>query len=73
LASAEADLGLVLARKFNRPRSDDMKGYLIANIDVRDPKAFDEYRETVSPMIARFGGRYLVRGGNCAMWKETSS
>jgi uncharacterized protein (DUF1330 family) len=40
-----------------------MKGYLIANIDVRDPKAFAEYREKVAPMIARFGGRYLVRGG----------
>jgi uncharacterized protein (DUF1330 family) len=40
-----------------------MKGYLIANIDVRDAGAFDEYREKVSPLIARFGGRYLVRGG----------
>jgi uncharacterized protein (DUF1330 family) len=40
-----------------------MKGYLIANIDVRDPHAFEEYREKVSPLIARFGGRYLVRGG----------
>lgn len=40
-----------------------MKGYLIANIDVRDAGAFDEYREKVGPLIARFGGRYLVRGG----------
>ena len=40
-----------------------MKGYIIANIDVRDPSAFEEYRQKVSPLIARFGGRYLVRGG----------
>jgi uncharacterized protein (DUF1330 family) len=40
-----------------------MKGYLIANIDVHDPNTFAEYREKVTPLIARFGGRYLVRGG----------
>ncbi len=40
-----------------------MKGYLIANIDIRDPHAFEEYRQKVSPLITRFGGRYLVRGG----------
>jgi uncharacterized protein (DUF1330 family) len=40
-----------------------MKGYLIANIDVHDPKTFAEYRDKVAPLIARFGGRYLVRGG----------
>jgi uncharacterized protein (DUF1330 family) len=41
----------------------DMKGYLIANIDVHDARAFDQYRQKVSPLIERFGGRYLVRGG----------
>jgi len=40
-----------------------VKGYLIANIEIRDPGAFEEYRQQVAPMIARFGGRYLVRGG----------
>jgi len=41
----------------------DMKGYLIANLDVHDANAFEEYRQKVAPMIERFGGRYLVRGG----------
>ena len=40
-----------------------MAAYLIANIQVHDPKGFGEYREKVAPMIAAFGGRYLVRGG----------
>lgn len=40
-----------------------MKGYLFANIEIRDPEAFDRYRRDVAPLIARFGGRYLVRGG----------
>jgi uncharacterized protein (DUF1330 family) len=40
-----------------------MPGYLIANLDVRDAAVFGEYRDKVAPVIARYGGRYLVRGG----------
>lgn len=40
-----------------------MAGYLIANLEVTDPAGFEEYRKKVSPLIAQFGGRYLVRGG----------
>ncbi len=40
-----------------------MPAYLIANLTVTDPARFAEYREQVAPMIARYGGRYLVRGG----------
>ncbi|MBK1660655.1 DUF1330 domain-containing protein [Paracraurococcus ruber] len=40
-----------------------MPAYLIANIRVKDPAKFAEYRDKVAPMIARHGGRYLVRGG----------
>jgi uncharacterized protein (DUF1330 family) len=41
-----------------------MPGYLIANLEVTDPAGFEEYRQKVSPLIAQFGGRYLVRGGD---------
>jgi uncharacterized protein (DUF1330 family) len=40
-----------------------MAGYLIANLHIHDPKGFEEYRKQVAPLIARFKGRYLVRGG----------
>ena len=40
-----------------------MPGYLIAMIEVIDPKGFEEYREKVPPTIAAHGGRYLARGG----------
>ena len=40
-----------------------MAGYLIASITITDPEAFDRYRAQVAPVIERFGGRYLVRGG----------
>ena len=40
-----------------------MTAYLIASLDIHDPATYQRYREQVSPLIARFGGRYLVRGG----------
>jgi len=41
-----------------------MAGYLIANIEVKDPVKFEEYRQKVVPVIQKFGGRYLIRGGD---------
>jgi uncharacterized protein (DUF1330 family) len=40
-----------------------MKGYLIANLDIQDQPTFQRYREEVVPLIQRYGGRYLIRGG----------
>ena len=41
-----------------------MAGYIIANIDVHDGEMFGRYRDAVAPLIAQFGGRYLVRGAS---------
>jgi uncharacterized protein (DUF1330 family) len=40
-----------------------MAAYLFANVKVKDPERFDDYRKLVSPLIEKCGGRYLVRGG----------
>jgi len=40
-----------------------MPGYLIANLEVTDAAKLEEYRQKVVPVIDKFGGRYLVRGG----------
>lgn len=40
-----------------------MAAYLIADVDVRDPVAFEEYKREVPETEARYGGRYLGRGG----------
>ena len=40
-----------------------MSGYLIAKVEVTDPAGYDEYRQKVPAVIAKFGGRFLVRGG----------
>ncbi len=39
-----------------------MAGYLIANIKVTNPAKFEEYRKQVNPIVAQYGGRFLVRG-----------
>ena len=40
-----------------------MPGYVIGNINVTDPDAFEEYRGMVPATVAAYGGKYLVRGG----------
>ena len=40
-----------------------MAAYLIAEVEITDPMAYEEYRKIVPATIARYGGRYLVRGG----------
>jgi len=40
-----------------------MAAYVIADIDITDPKAYEEYRAKVPAVIAKYGGRYIVRGG----------
>jgi uncharacterized protein (DUF1330 family) len=40
-----------------------MKGYVLADVEVTDPAVFEEYRPLAAASIARFGGRYVIRGG----------
>lgn len=40
-----------------------LKGYLIAHIDVADLRRYALYHDVDEDAFARFGGRYIVRGG----------
>ena len=40
-----------------------MAAYIVAQVKVHDPAAYQRYREAVTPLIDRFGGRFRVRGG----------
>ena len=40
-----------------------MRGYVIVNVDVRDPVRYEDYRKMVPPTLAPYGGRFVVRGG----------
>ena len=40
-----------------------MTAYLIADIDVKDATAYEDYRRLVGATVDKFGGRFLARGG----------
>ncbi len=40
-----------------------MPAYVIADVTVTDAATMEEYRKQVPATIAKYGGRYLVRGG----------
>jgi len=40
-----------------------MAAYVISEVETLDPALMAEYRRLAAASIARFGGRYLVRGG----------
>ena len=40
-----------------------MSAYLIVNIEVTDPDRYAEYIKIAPASVARYGGRYIVRGG----------
>lgn len=40
-----------------------MSAYIVAMIDITDFDGYTSYRDQVPAIIAKHGGRYLVRGG----------
>ncbi len=44
-----------------------MPAYVIADVEVTDPAGYEPYRPLAAASIARFGGRFLVRGGEAQL------
>lgn len=40
-----------------------MAAYVIADVEVTDPATYEDYRKQVPATVARYGGKFLVRGG----------
>ena len=40
-----------------------MAAYLVVDIEISNPAQFEEYRKLAPAAIAKFGGRYIIRGG----------
>lgn len=38
-------------------------GYVVAQIKITDPETYPKYVAMVQPIIDKFGGEFLVRGG----------
>jgi uncharacterized protein (DUF1330 family) len=41
-----------------------MPAYLIVDCEISDPERYETYKALAPPAIAKYGGRYLVRGGD---------
>lgn len=41
-----------------------MAAYVIGEIEVTDPAAYEDYRKQVLATVQKHGGRFVVRGGN---------
>jgi uncharacterized protein (DUF1330 family) len=40
-----------------------LPAYLIAEVDVADTAAYEEYKKITPGAVAAYGGRFIVRGG----------
>ena len=40
-----------------------MAAYIVVQVDVKDPERYADYRTMVPPTLAKYGGRFIVRGG----------
>lgn len=48
------------------------KAYWVAHVDVRDPQAYEAYRAANAVPFAKYGARFLVRGGDQTQKEGTS-
>ena len=40
-----------------------MPAYIVADVKVTNPEGYEPYRPLAAASVARFGGRFVVRGG----------
>ena len=48
-----------------------MAAYVVININVTEPQRYAEYVKAVPATIAKYGGRYLARGGQTEVLEGT--
>lgn len=46
-----------------RAQTDAKKAYVLVQVDVTDPVRYGEYVKIAPDLVAKYGGRYLARGG----------
>jgi uncharacterized protein (DUF1330 family) len=42
-----------------------MAAYVIADVEVTDPVKYEDYKKLTPGAIAKHGGRFIARGGQC--------
>ena len=66
LMTVAAILVTAAGTSYLRAATGGPKGYVIAEINVTDPEAYKQYAAGIPPILAKLGGKYLVRGGQTA-------
>lgn len=47
-----------------------MAAYLVVDTKLTNPELYEEYKLKAKPLVEKFGGEYLARGGN--IWLKES-
>ena len=50
-----------------------MPAYVITDIVITDPDVYDQYRKLGPPIVEKFGGEYLARGGDVQVLEGSPS
>ena len=40
-----------------------MSAYIIAQVNITNKELYEEYKKNAAPLVTKFGGKFLVRGG----------
>ena len=56
---------LDLRRAYGPCLEDEMVAYWVARSKVNDPEQYQKYADLAPPIIGKFGGKFLARGGKC--------
>ena len=41
-----------------------MSAFVIVDVEILDPSRYETYKSMVPPTVAKYGGRFLARGGS---------
>ena len=65
-SEANADIKLARIAQIYRELGEKNlpKGYWIVHVKVTNEEGYDEYKKARSALLAKFGGKFLVRGGS---------
>jgi uncharacterized protein (DUF1330 family) len=63
MTTASVLLAAAFGNSYLHAATEKTKGYLVAEISVTDPEVYKQYAAGVPPILAKYGGKYLVRGG----------
>jgi uncharacterized protein (DUF1330 family) len=50
-----------------------MSAYVVVQVDVKDPVRYEDYKRLVPASLAKYGGRFVVRGGRMETLEGTWS